>query len=60
MIRQMPEKIQQTMIGRTPLGRMGQPEDVANAYAWLASRPGIVHHGHGARRGWRRGYGNVV
>jgi 3-oxoacyl-[acyl-carrier protein] reductase len=37
MIRQMPEKIQQTLIGRTPLGRMGNPEDVANAYAWLAS-----------------------
>jgi 3-oxoacyl-[acyl-carrier protein] reductase len=37
MIRQMPEKIQQTLIGRTPLGRMGKPEDVANAYAWLAS-----------------------
>ena len=25
------------MVGHTPLGRMGQPEDVANAYAWLAS-----------------------
>jgi 3-oxoacyl-[acyl-carrier protein] reductase len=37
MIRQMPEKIQQTLVGRTPLGRMGQPEDIANAYAWLAS-----------------------
>jgi 3-oxoacyl-[acyl-carrier protein] reductase len=37
MIRQMPEKIQQTLIGRTPLGRMGEPGDVANAYAWLAS-----------------------
>jgi 3-oxoacyl-[acyl-carrier protein] reductase len=37
MIRQMPEKIQQTLIGRTPMGRMGKPEDVANAYAWLAS-----------------------
>jgi 3-oxoacyl-[acyl-carrier protein] reductase len=33
----MPEKILQTMIGHTPLGRMGQPEDVANAYVWLAS-----------------------
>ncbi len=33
----MPEKILQTMVGRTPLGRMGQPEDVANAYVWLAS-----------------------
>ena len=37
MIRGMPEKIQQTLIGRTPLGRMGQPEDVANLYLWLAS-----------------------
>ena len=37
MIRSMPGKIQQTLIGRTPLGRMGQPEDVANVYLWLAS-----------------------
>jgi 3-oxoacyl-[acyl-carrier protein] reductase len=37
MVKQMPEKIQQTMVGRTPLGRIGEPEDVANAYAWLAS-----------------------
>jgi 3-oxoacyl-[acyl-carrier protein] reductase len=37
MIRQMPDKIQQGLVGRTPLGRMGQPEDVANAYLWLAS-----------------------
>jgi 3-oxoacyl-[acyl-carrier protein] reductase len=33
----MPEKILQGMVGHTPLGRMGQPEDVANAYVWLAS-----------------------
>ena len=37
MIRGMPDKIQQTLVGKTPLGRMGQPEDVANAYLWLAS-----------------------
>lgn len=37
MIRSIPEKILSSMIGRTPLGRMGQPEDVANAYVWLAS-----------------------
>ena len=37
MVRQMPEKILQSMVGHTPLGRMGQPEDIANAYAWLAS-----------------------
>jgi 3-oxoacyl-[acyl-carrier protein] reductase len=33
----MPEKVLRSMIGRTPLGRMGKPEDVANAYLWLAS-----------------------
>jgi 3-oxoacyl-[acyl-carrier protein] reductase len=37
MVKQMPEKILQGMLGHTPLGRMGQPEDVANAYCWLAS-----------------------
>ena len=37
MVKQMPEKILQGMLGHTPLGRMGQPEDVANAYLWLAS-----------------------
>ena len=43
-------------MARTPLGRMGQPEDVANAYAWLASRPGIVHHAARCSSvDWRRG-----
>jgi len=37
MIRQIPEKALQALVGHTPLGRMGQPEDVANAYLWLAS-----------------------
>jgi 3-oxoacyl-[acyl-carrier protein] reductase len=37
MVKQMPEKILQSMVGHTPLGRMGQPEDIANAYVWLAS-----------------------
>ena len=37
MVRQMPEKILAAAVGHTPLGRMGQPEDVANAYAFLAS-----------------------
>jgi len=37
MVKQMPEKILQSMLGHAPLGRMGQPEDIANAYAWLAS-----------------------
>jgi len=37
MVRQMPEKILESMVGHTPMGRLGKPEDVANAYAWLAS-----------------------
>jgi 3-oxoacyl-[acyl-carrier protein] reductase len=37
MTAKMPEKILEAMKGRTPLGRMGQPEDIANAYAFLAS-----------------------
>ncbi|MFY9725854.1 MAG: SDR family oxidoreductase [Bryobacteraceae bacterium] len=37
MIQAMPEKILDGMRAHTPLGRMGQPEDIANAYLWLAS-----------------------
>lgn len=37
MVRSMPEKIIQNMVSHTPLGRMGSPEDVAEAYVWLAS-----------------------
>jgi 3-oxoacyl-[acyl-carrier protein] reductase len=37
MVQSMPEKVLQSMVGHTPLGRLGQPEDIANAYLWLAS-----------------------
>jgi len=37
MTKGMPEKIHAALLGHTPLGRMGQPEDIANAYVWLAS-----------------------
>ena len=37
MVKAMPDKILQGMVGHTPLGRMGKPEDIANAYLWLAS-----------------------
>jgi len=37
MVQKMPEKVIQTMLAHTPLGRMGKPEDVAEAYVWLAS-----------------------
>jgi 3-oxoacyl-[acyl-carrier protein] reductase len=37
MTASMPEKILDAMKGHTPLGRLGQPEDIASAYAFLAS-----------------------
>jgi 3-oxoacyl-[acyl-carrier protein] reductase len=37
MVTAMPEKILLGMVSHTPLGRMGRPEDVAEAYFWLAS-----------------------
>jgi 3-oxoacyl-[acyl-carrier protein] reductase len=37
MIGQMPEKVLERMKMGTPIGRLGVPGDVANAYLWLAS-----------------------
>jgi 3-oxoacyl-[acyl-carrier protein] reductase len=37
MIRQMPERILDSMKGRTPIRRLGEPRDVADAYVFLAS-----------------------
>lgn len=37
MVQTMPEKVLQMMKEKTPLGRLGKPEDIANAYLFLAS-----------------------
>jgi 3-oxoacyl-[acyl-carrier protein] reductase len=37
MITAMPEKVIDGMKARTPLGRLGDPRDIANAYLFLAS-----------------------
>lgn len=37
MVSAMPEKILEGMKSRTPLGRLGDPRDIANAYLFLAS-----------------------
>lgn len=37
MVKQMPEKILDGMVAKTPLGRIGQPEEIGAAYVWLAS-----------------------
>ncbi|MFO7678576.1 MAG: glucose 1-dehydrogenase [Chloroflexota bacterium] len=36
MVQQMPQKILDGMVSQTPLGRMGEPRDIANAYLFLA------------------------
>jgi 3-oxoacyl-[acyl-carrier protein] reductase len=33
----LPEKIKQAMLGQIPMGKMGRPEDVAEAVYWLCS-----------------------
>jgi 3-oxoacyl-[acyl-carrier protein] reductase len=45
ILRAMPEKIIQGMVGHTPLGRMGKPEEIADAYVWLASDQASFVHG---------------
>lgn len=37
MIKTMPEKVMAAIQEKTPLGRMGDPQDIANAYLFLAS-----------------------
>jgi 3-oxoacyl-[acyl-carrier protein] reductase len=37
MVRQMPEKILAGMRGRAPMGRLGRPKEIADAYLFLAS-----------------------
>jgi 3-oxoacyl-[acyl-carrier protein] reductase len=37
ILKSMPQKVLDAMVEHTPIGRMGQPDDIANAYAWLAS-----------------------
>ncbi|MDC0719196.1 3-oxoacyl-ACP reductase FabG [Nannocystis bainbridge] len=36
MVQSMPEKVLQSMIDHTPVGRAGQPDDIARAFAFLA------------------------
>jgi 3-oxoacyl-[acyl-carrier protein] reductase len=36
MVQSMPEKVLDRMVAATPVGRIGTPEDIANAYTFLA------------------------
>jgi len=37
IIKAMPDKVLQGMVAHTPMGRIGDVADIANAYVWLAS-----------------------
>jgi 3-oxoacyl-[acyl-carrier protein] reductase len=45
MVRAMPQKVVDVMAGKTPLGKLGEPDDIANAYVWLASDAAKFVHG---------------
>ena len=45
IIKAMPEKVIAVMVAKTPVGRMGKPEDIAEAYFWLASDAASFLHG---------------
>jgi 3-oxoacyl-[acyl-carrier protein] reductase len=46
MVRQMPEKILNEMLAHVPVGRIGQPSDIAYAYLFLASDEAGYINGH--------------
>ncbi len=46
MTRSMPEKVLASMIEHTPVGRAGQPADIASAYLFLASDEASFINGH--------------
>lgn len=37
ILQSMPQKVLDGMVAHTPIGRLGEPRDIANAYLWLAS-----------------------
>lgn len=45
MVAKMPEEVLAGMRAKTPLGRLGEPEDIANTYLWLASDEAAYLHG---------------
>lgn len=45
MVGAMPQKILDNMSAKTPLGKVGEPVDIANAYVWLASDAAKFVHG---------------
>ncbi len=59
ILNSMPQKIIDGMKARTPLGRMGEPRDIANAYLFLASDEASFITGETLPRGWRHCGGDL-
>jgi len=45
MVQKMPEEVLAGMRAKTPLGRLGDPVEIANVYLWLASAEASFVHG---------------
>lgn len=45
MVKAMPQKVLDAMAAKTPLAKLGEPLDIANAYVWLASDAAKFVHG---------------
>jgi 3-oxoacyl-[acyl-carrier protein] reductase len=45
IVKAMPDKVLDAMVQKTPIGRMGKPEDIADAFLWLASDAASYVHG---------------
>lgn len=45
IVKAMPDKVLDAMVQKTPVGRMGAPEDIADAFVWLASDAATFVHG---------------
>jgi 3-oxoacyl-[acyl-carrier protein] reductase len=45
MVHSLPAGVQAQAVAHTPLGRIGTPEEIAEAYAWLASDAASFVHG---------------
>ena len=46
MVAAMPENVIESMKAKIPLGRLGDPKDIANVYAFLASDEAAYINGH--------------
>ena len=57
MTRALPEAQREALLEQIPLGRLGSPEDIAHAVAFLASPAAALHHRRDAARQRRHVHG---